>query len=568
MSTLTSHPPGHDDPLSRLPYAKEASFDSYANQHRPICLPNTRVDLLNQIGCWIDSRDERSVFWLRGLAGTGKSTIAQTIAQKFHGEKRLAASYFFTRGGPDVSGSEMFVTTIALQLAINVPASRKHICDALIRYNNITSQSLRDQWQHLVLHPLSLLEVPSSLIIVVDALDECSGTDNIRLIIQLLSESRGLLRILLTSRPELPVRNEFSRRPSAQRQEFVLHDISPPIVDHDIGVFLEHNLRFIAQECNQPVGWPGKEVILRLCRDASGLFIWAATACRFIAQGGPLAADRLETILTERPTGRNSSTDDSFSDDMSGSDTNATLPEKQLNSIYLTILEGTARRLTKHEKRRWYNLLKETLGAIILLRSPLSTSSLAELLGIPLRHLHQASLNLHSILNVTEDIDRPLYIHHPSLRDFLLNERRCGESFWVDETQVNATLAKKCMQLMKMSLRQNICGIDAPEVYVAEMHRPQPETIIKPEMQYACLYWIVHVHYGKISLCDDGEVHSFLIEHYLHWLEVICWMGRVSEGIYAIALLESLAAVSIYSFHVSVSELHRVLKLSLTKTAT
>jgi hypothetical protein len=35
--------------------------------------PNTRVDLLRKISEWAGGNDERPVFWLGGLAGTGKS---------------------------------------------------------------------------------------------------------------------------------------------------------------------------------------------------------------------------------------------------------------------------------------------------------------------------------------------------------------------------------------------------------------------------------------------------------------------------------------------------------------
>jgi hypothetical protein len=39
-------------------------------------------------------------------------------------------------------------------------------------------------------------------------------------------------------------------------------------------------------------------------------------------------------------------------------------------------------------------------------------------------------------------------------------------------------------------------------------------------------------------------VHQFLQVHLLHWLEALGWIQKVSEGIYTIASLESIAAVS------------------------
>ncbi|KIM95704.1 hypothetical protein OIDMADRAFT_183718 [Oidiodendron maius Zn] len=75
-----------EDLLTRLPYAAEAPFNSYAKQHEPTCLPDTNVDLLQTIYNWADGQDERCIFWLNGLAGTGKSTIARTVARKYFDE--------------------------------------------------------------------------------------------------------------------------------------------------------------------------------------------------------------------------------------------------------------------------------------------------------------------------------------------------------------------------------------------------------------------------------------------------------------------------------------------------
>ena len=67
--------------LDRLPSAIEAPFNAYQRQHDPTCLPDTRVDVLQAIYNWADGQDEQVILWLSGLAGTGKSTIARTVAR-------------------------------------------------------------------------------------------------------------------------------------------------------------------------------------------------------------------------------------------------------------------------------------------------------------------------------------------------------------------------------------------------------------------------------------------------------------------------------------------------------
>jgi hypothetical protein len=132
-------------------------------QHDATCLENTRVDLLNRVYRRADGEGEQYIFWLSGLAGTGKTTVARSVARWYHTKQRLGASLFFSSGGGDVGRAGRFVTSIADQLARSVPGIRRHISNALLQRPEIASQSLRDQWQYLVLEPLSKLKGPSIL---------------------------------------------------------------------------------------------------------------------------------------------------------------------------------------------------------------------------------------------------------------------------------------------------------------------------------------------------------------------------------------------------------------------
>jgi len=133
----------------------------------------------------------------------------------------------------------------------------------------------------------------------------------------------------------------------------MLHSISPSIVDHDISLFLEYNMVLIRQENSLEAGWPGADVIRRLVENASGLFIWAATACRFIHEGKRFAPKRLKKFLE-------------------GSRTSTTAPEKHINEIYITVLkQSVSEDFTDEEKTESYRLLKHILGCVAVLFSPL-----------------------------------------------------------------------------------------------------------------------------------------------------------------------------------------------------
>lgn len=75
----------------------------------------------------------------------------------------------------------------------------------------------------------------------------------------------------------------------------------------------------------------------------------------------------------------------------------------------------------------------------------------------------------------------------------------------------------------------------------ADIERVQVEQCLPPEVQYACLYWIEHPQKSGARLHDNDQVHQFLQVHLLHWLEVLSWMRKMSEGIHAIMSLESIA---------------------------
>ncbi|KAF1947390.1 hypothetical protein EJ02DRAFT_88807 [Clathrospora elynae] len=95
LGTRTTRYSGLANPSIVLPRAEDAPFNSYAKQHEPNCLVNTRVGFLEGIHSWADGQDERYIFWLSGLAGTGKSTIARTVVRSYYGKQLIAASFFF-----------------------------------------------------------------------------------------------------------------------------------------------------------------------------------------------------------------------------------------------------------------------------------------------------------------------------------------------------------------------------------------------------------------------------------------------------------------------------------------
>ncbi|EXL39066.1 hypothetical protein FOCG_18314 [Fusarium oxysporum f. sp. radicis-lycopersici 26381] len=526
----------HQMALDRLRVAEGASFDSYAEKHKPTCLQDTRVELLKDVQLWIDSTDSKVIFWLNGMAGTGKSTISRTVAQARHDRGDLGASFFFKRGEIDRDSLAKFVSTLAYQLAWSIPGLAPLMKKAIDADSKIAHKGVEDQFKKLIREPLSeaavVPSVPSLIVIIVDALDECDATDDdIKMLLRLLSgvHSRGRLRIrvLVTSRPELPVRLGFSSI-EGTHQGLILHKIPQSIIVHDISVFLRHEFanirnrfnRVAVEELKLPVYWPGGANLEKLTRAAVPLFIFAATLCRFINDSCLGSPDKLlQSVLHHTSNGHAS----------------------KLHMTYSPVLKQHVVNRPERERCDIIESFRLIVGTIITLASPLSVRALAQLLDVHIDEVTTRLGMLHSVLEVPESLDSPVRLLHLSFRDYLVDpENRDTVDFWVDEKLTHRKLAQHCLRVMRGALCKNICSLSFLGVYRSEVDVRQIEERIPQELQYACMN-LVH-HQTKVDFEPNGsnDIYDFLKTHFLHWLEALSLIGRISESIGFIDELESI----------------------------
>ncbi|OOQ86570.1 WD domain protein [Penicillium brasilianum] len=504
-----------DDKLSPVP---GAAFDSYVDQHEDQCLPGTRTDLLSQIGEWASSPQGRCIFWLNGIAGTGKSTISRTMAKSFSLSQSLGASFFFKRGEGDRGNARKLFPTIARQLAISIPEITP-VLEEIVRENpGIITKTMREQFEKLLLQPLNSLarsKIPTrAIVIVIDALDECEGDSDIRLILQLLpqlqNQAAARLRVLLTSRPDLPIRIGFSKITDDDHKDFVLHDIPLEVIKHDISLFFDYRLTDIRTERFLPSDWPGDEGLQKLVALSVPLFIFAATICRIFEEPDWDPIDSLSEILARQND------------------------QSKLDRTYLPVLDRLLGRQHEKHKGKLVSEFQQVIGAIVTLESPLPVPSLAKLLDLPERLVRLRLDPLHSVLRVPDNETVPVRLFHLSFRDFLLDpETQKKTPLGINETEMHYRLAKQCL-LMCQSLRKNICGLPSDGTERTEMDRQTIDSNLPPELQYACRYWAYH-----LVKCANSEnmIYSallllqrhFLRKHFLHWVEAMSLLGLTSE---------------------------------------
>ena len=130
--------------LAKLRTAEGAAFDCHADEHDPRCHPDTRVDLLHQIDDWAGDLDSECIFWLNGMAGTGKSTISRTVAHYFADKGELGASFFYKRGEGDRGHAALFFTTITAQLVLKLPSLAPHVRNAIEADPAISGKTMKD----------------------------------------------------------------------------------------------------------------------------------------------------------------------------------------------------------------------------------------------------------------------------------------------------------------------------------------------------------------------------------------------------------------------------------------
>jgi len=478
---------------------------------------------------WCDNPNSKCIFWLNGMAGTGKSTISRTIAQQLAEKKRLAASFFFTRGKKDVSHSRMFFTTIAAQLANSLPVLRTFISDAIDNNTHIMTQGPREQWNQLILNPLKNAPTQSiQLIVVIDALDECDNMQDIQLILLLLEEAKDLdtirIKIFLTSRPEIPIFDGFRQLSGEAYQDFILHNIPLDTVSADISTFFRQKLSPLKAKGGTP--WPDELVIAQLVERAAGLFIYAATTLRFIQDGIDDPEEQLSLVL--------SATKSSLS------------ATKDLDGIYTTVLHSVLGKRDYQECEELAGRFRQVVGSIVAMFNTMPARNLAQLLQISFKMVSRTLDSLRSVLNVPENESQHVRLFHLSFCDFLHDSQRCIDSrFQIDEKETHTSLFRKCMSHISQ-LQENICDLWGPGVLITEIPDDMIQDSILPHVQYACRYWLDHWQLGNpLAIEEDIKtIRQFLEQHFLHWLEVLSLIGEVSNGVHMIIALEEILSVS------------------------
>ena len=495
----------------------------YTSGNRQGCLRGTRVDVLLQLECWLKDEQDCYVFWLNGLAGTGKSTIAQTFAEISFAGGNLGASFFCSRDFEGRSNLQAIFPTLAFQLAYRYPTFRVQLLQVLRANPGVGRESLCSQVEKVIVGPLKATHIRT--LIIIDALDECKDREPASAILSVLSryvDKIPHVKFFITGRPEPRIRAGFRLKSLRPITEVLrLHDVERSSVDSDIELFLRTGLTNIAEtrsDCNLTEDWPSLHEIDILCKKAAGFFIYASTVIKFVAFEHGSPPERL-TLIVSLPQ------------------STAHEGKSGIDLLYTQVLEQAFLGVDLDEQLL-YSHFRSVVGAVLLVFNPLPMETLSTLLRTP--HISTTLRSLHSLLLVPDNNTHPIRVFHKSFPDFLMDQGRCKDiKFFVNPSVHHQDILLSCLSLIEERLKRNICDLDDYTILteVQDLSTRQKE-YIGNALEYSCQFWAKHLA-GVPSGCQDiekvyGAIDKFFTSHLLFWIEVLTIMGRLGVSIYAI----------------------------------
>ena len=346
----------------------------------------------------------------------------------------FGGSFFFSRGKAGRDRGHFLFSTIAYQLALNVPGLRQHTNRIMELNPTLHTKSMDIQLQTLIVDAFRDLSPPPKrpYLVIVDGLDECHDNATQQLILRLLCEATVHtlpLQFLIGSRPESHIRASFDQESLYTiTQRVVLDEKFNP--GRDIRVFLQDGFAKICAKNSIPSRveqpWPREGIIDLLVQRSSGQFIYAATVIKFVGADFCSPTKQLALVLKPDPT--------AFSD---------------LDQLYTQILSVYPSAVN----------IVQVLGIIIAFDNYHYPDVIEDILGMEEGELKLVLRGLSSLMDENgECLNRegvmpfiPRFAH-ASFSDYLFDSTRSG-AFYVNVKEYEHQLTIRSFALITQSIR-------------------------------------------------------------------------------------------------------------------
>ncbi|PLB50891.1 purine and uridine phosphorylase [Aspergillus steynii IBT 23096] len=400
---------------------------------------------------WLNSKpsetDIWNFCWLYGNPGTGKSTMAITLAEKLarhdlfiDGNARLA--YFFCDSSNEVQRTAIAVLRgLLYHLIKNSPSLIDFVMPKYHARREKLFTSFDALWAILLMIGR---ESGQAIYCIIDGLDECDVESQTTLMGQFNASFQGHkspdLHILVTSRPYEEIRRSLCDYPSYNLSSYQR-------VQDDLATMIESRVDELSRRNRYPYR-VRRKVSAILKERAEGTFLWVGIACDELKH--TRAKDAVQTLRR--------------------------LP-KSLNSVYQKMLDTALDQSSEDTV-----VIKRILSFVAVARRPLSTLELADACQLyecqdrdyQLAFLHD---DIHACrLSIILD-DGVVFLLHKSVKNFLLNDQN---NRIIDEISAHADLAYCCIDRILSSYKANRWGGDVHDA--------------TDFLQYSAEYWPEHAH--------------------------------------------------------------------------
>jgi hypothetical protein len=473
-------------------------------------MDGTRKSRLKEIVDWVANKSEEkdllqnNTYWIYGLPGIGKTSLAHSICASLHDQGRLAGAFFCQRDDPILSEPRNILPTLIYKLARTFPPFRTIVANRLRNDPNLTPESMKDSLFFDLLDKLP--KHPNHfLVFVIDAFDECGNNRDRPALLRLLTGAAARapwLKIIITSRPEADIQHFFDRLTQSSYSRYDL--ATDQEAGHDLRTFAQSEFDLVAQRCHLSVPWPEKSLLKKVISRANGLFIFIKTLVLSLEH----CEDPTEILKAA-------------SEDAAGAGLEA------LYRLYSRILESRKVQ-SKAEFRRMIGVLLTTAPY-----RTLCEETIAELAEVRANLVKMWVDDLSSLLYRDEGTNGGVRVRHLSISEFLVSGD-CPCDYRINLRDANVQLGIACLKTMVCQLRFNICRLEDSRLANADIE-DLPSLIIKniPDcLQYSSLYWSNHL---CVAPDNDPRVWASLKEFFegsrpLFWIEVLSILGMVPMG--------------------------------------
>ncbi|KAG8710690.1 hypothetical protein FRC11_004227 [Ceratobasidium sp. 423] len=476
------------------------------------CLDGTREVILNRIITWTQNGDNSEGFmWISGQAGMGKTSIATSLCQRLDNIRAFAGSFFCQRDDPESSDPLQLINNLAYEIGNRCSPYAQEVSTAIHSNRTLCNAHLSLRYEGLIKRPLKKLRslsMPTTLVVIIDGLDECSDCSSREQILhQLYDMSRIVpwLKVIITGRSVAELQAFFRKNcPDEPIVHLHKYDATP-----DIHAYIEGQLGELADTERWPL-----DSINQLCTKSQGVFLWATLATKFIKKSAFPALPRLRKLLNNQKS----------------------LVTDHFDAMYTRALRTAIDENEDEDK----DAHLRSIGAILAIseHEPPTIPDLQHhflVAGqIDQLTLEQIVKNLAPLLLVLDG--GRIRFHHASFKDFVTNPLRAGE-FHIP--------LDRYLQVMQRDLRFNICGLETSHLPNSEVQdlKLRVQLCIKPALKYACMHWIDHL-ISSSNQTPVGAIKEFLKgPQLMYWIEVLSLLGRLDVAITGLSKLASLEPV-------------------------